>query len=1189
MSAKETIFRETLTKKFDINAFTQFTRELLVNTKLIAPDRYVKVFGVFQNQVEGYYHIANYIGSDDRKVAIICVELKKDTTVVRARSMQRNFVKKLIEDGNCDAALAAFYQEDDSKWRLSFVKLDYEFVKGKTSQKITPAKRSSYLVGDGEPSHTAMSRLFPIFIDDISNPSIVQLEEAFSVEAVTNEFFKLYTEKYHDLREWLDINENFISEAELHNFDSIQFSKKLMGQIVFLYFLQKKGWLGVNAIPKELTEKQYKNAMYSHGQKSKEMIPKVFTQTAEGTYKPKRSVLEMLSEADEEFIASCVKGADWGDGPKNFMRLLFNECIKQGKNYFDDYLEPLFYSALNENRGANGYFVKLHSRVPFLNGGLFEQLDNYDWENNNFEIPNEMFSNAKGDGILDVFDRYNFTIKEDEPLEKEVAIDPEMLGKIFENLLDITDRKSKGAFYTPREIVHYMCQESLVNYLVVKTGIPYGDMKDFILYADFMKDEDTEKSVREGNKEMLIPATIFAPNKGVDRLLEIDNALANIHVVDPAVGSGAFPLGMLNEIVRIRDAITGYMRLSITDSIDAKILYAYTRHPYKLKIETIRNCIFAVDIEPSAVDIAKLRLWLSLVIDDEIVTEYNGLLESLNNPTPTPLPNLDCNIICANSLIDEFEGIKLINTSELFGSKIDEEQIYFGHSKYEELLNQLFDAQTKLFKEDNHYKKEQLKKQIQNIKDTLIMFNIKTNTKTIEKYNTVKHHAALPYCLWGLEFGKVFKEKGGFDIVIGNPPYVRVQNLSHEIIDVYKNRWSTAWKRIDISTLFMELGYSLINSQGAITYISSNQFITTEYGRMIRKFLTDNAAILKMVDFGDLPVFENALTYVSIFFLSKIRQNGFLYTKVDKLPFSDNHQFDTCSYTDIDDNVWSLGNKKKAMILEKMRKGSEPLSNYAKCWAGVITGNDDLLMYDIDTAIDTIEEELILPVVRAQGCERFKYATPSKKIFYPYKENNDNTELLSLDEIKRNYPKAYSFIMHHSEELKSRKDSRKTFGDKKGWYGLVRFGKLSRFKKEKIVSPGEVKNNKFSMDVSGAAFSCARVFSITVENDNMPIKALLGILNSKLIEYYLHNVCSLKQGGYYSYSSTAIDAIPLRFDINSLNKISELAASVLIYKIDEQVSTSPLESQIDDIVYLMYGISLDEKRFIENSLMDSSN
>lgn len=210
------------------------------------------------------------------------------------------------------------------------------------------------------------------------------------------------------------------------------------------------------------------------------------------------------------------------------------------RNYFDDYLEPLFYNGLNTNRGEDGYFPELHCRIPFLNGGLFEQLDNYEWEHNDFAIPNEMFSNVhtKGrdaNGILDIFDRYNFTMSEDEPMEKEVAIDPEMLGKIFENLLEVKDRKSKGAFYTPREIVHYMCQESLTNYLVNETQLPYDDINDFILYGEMMRDEDTVKSKRDGKGEMFISPRIFDIKSGINQLKKIDDKLANVRVAEAAV------------------------------------------------------------------------------------------------------------------------------------------------------------------------------------------------------------------------------------------------------------------------------------------------------------------------------------------------------------------------------------------------------------------------------------------------------------------------------------------------------------------------------------------------------------------------------------------------------------------------------------------------------------------------------
>ena len=263
-------------------------------------------------------------------------------------------------------------------------------------------------------------------------------------------------------------------------------------------------------------------------------------------------------------------------------------------------------------------------------------------------------------------------------MEREFAIDPEMLGKVFENLLDVKDRKSKGAFYTPREIVHYMCQETLINHLVTKTGISENAIRDFILYGEYLRDEDTAKTLRvtdasgkshyefDKNKDLLISEEILSFKKGVNRLKEIDDLLANVKVADLAVGSGAFPLGMLNEIVRARQVLTEYLAIEM-NGFQKKTFYAYERKPYDLKVNTIKNCIFACDIEPSAVDIAKLRLWLSIVIDDEIADDAgNGEFDA--HTKPRQLPNLDCNIICGNSLMDEFLGNRLITESVLLNN-----------------------------------------------------------------------------------------------------------------------------------------------------------------------------------------------------------------------------------------------------------------------------------------------------------------------------------------------------------------------------------------------------------------------------------------------------------------------------------------------------------------------------------------
>ena len=731
---KQKQFEQILKSEYKHDDFINFINEFLTDIKPVAPKLYKEEHTNFSFYVDGYYHIGYYSSEENKKILLLSVCLRRGETVERARSMQRNFVKKMIENSNCVGALVAFYTKDEpDKWRFSFIRLDYEFSKGKISEKLTPAKRYSYLVGKGEPSATALQRLFPIYENDFDRVTLDQLEEAFSVEKVTNEFYNQYKEKYLELKEYLDTNKDFVKESTERGFTSEEFAKKLLGQIIFLYFLQKKGWLGVNSFPINLPKKEYDFAFWARTDKNlKKLMPQAYIQTENGDYKRSSKFLNSSSSEDKEIIASVVKGGDWGTGPKDFMRAIYNDSIKKGENFFDDCLEELFYTGLNKNRGENCFYPPLCCRIPFLNGGLFEELENYDWRNNNFNIPNEFFSNAdkKGrdaDGLLDIFDRYNFTMNEDEPMEREVAIDPEMLGKVFENLLDVRDRKSKGAFYTPREIVHYMCQETLINYLSTKSGISEEAIRNFILYGEYFRDEDTQKTkkiegvknpVIDKDRELLISEDIFSFKKGVNRLKELDNLLANVKIADLAVGSGAFPVGMLNEIVRARNILTEYLAIEM-NSFEKRDFILYGRRSYDLKIETIKNCIFACDIEPSAVEIAKLRLWLSIVIDDILTKETQGDERFNEHSKPRPLPNLDCNIICGNSLVDEFKGVKLISKSDLLNNTKGE-QVTFFQNGVDNLIKDLIESQDKLFFEDNHEKKELLKTKIQDIYNGII-------------------------------------------------------------------------------------------------------------------------------------------------------------------------------------------------------------------------------------------------------------------------------------------------------------------------------------------------------------------------------------------------------------------------------------------------------------------------------------
>lgn len=946
-----------LKSSYNIKKYIELIKEIFPKANIVSLNKFNKEFTNFSSHIEGSTYIGNYETIDKKNIIIMSVELKKAGYVENSRSTQRSYAKKLIENANADAAFIAFYTEGDTKWRISFVRLDYEIKleKGslKTKENLTPAKRYSYLLGENEPCHTAISQ-FEKFISiselDSNHPTLDDLEEAFSVEKVTDEFFKLYCDKFHQLRESLEDNEDFRIEAEHHNFTSAQFAKKLMGQIVFLYFLQKKGWLGVKAWPNTLNEKEYKNAYYSHGAKSRELIPIVYKSEGNGIYRISNTGLNSINDEDEEILAMCVKGNPWGSGPQNFMRKLFNISERRGQNFFDELLEPLFYDALNVNRGEQGYCPALHCRIPFLSGGLFEPIDGYDWKHNNFDIPNEIFSNAstkgrEADGILDIFDRYNFTMSEDEPMEREVAIDPEMLGKVFENLLEVNDRKSKGAFYTPREIVHYMCQESLINYLVTTLQLEEVDVRDFILYGDFMKDEDTVKDKRQGNKEMYISENLYKidsdGNVVVDRLKDIDKALENVRVADPAVGSGAFPLGMLNEIVRARQNISAYMSITM-NSYDTRMMYQLDRSPHKLKYETIKNCIFAADIDPSAVDIAQLRLWLSLVIDDEINPNAKNWIDG--HTDPLPLPNLESNIICGNSLIDEFEGIKLIKESDLFGD--GEYQVSINQSRYETLVKTLIEKQHELFICNDTNKKKQLKKDIESIKDLIILSQFEgCNDDVVQRYNDSKRLASKPYVLWQLDFVKVFREKGGFDIVIGNPPYgAKVPTKEKKVYS--KNYLCTKTIKgkqkgsSDTFAIFIEKGVKLLKkSDASLTYIVPMSFASSDAMTALHNYLEKQCEEIYISSFSNRPkqIFDSACVRTSIILLKKTgNELKKLYTTklirrseknsindiIQNLSFINSYQFK------IPGRYPKIGNKEELNILKMMFKYSECLFDY---------------------------------------------------------------------------------------------------------------------------------------------------------------------------------------------------------------------------------------------------------------------
>ena len=840
--AARKLIQDTFERPFNEDQFRTFITNFLNKLEpapFPRPQSGQFIYADYRDYISSYNRVGKYEDSEGHRLDVLIVHLAKNTTLERARSAQRTFIAKYLKEGRGgqmkDAALVAFVSPDEEDWRFSFVKMEYKIEttdKGRVRAKeeFTPAKRYSFLVGKNENSHTAQGQLLPILQDTEHNPTLKEIEDKFSVEKVTKEFFEKYRELFLEIKEALDnlvkkdkaIKADFASKGV----ETIDFAKKLLGQIVFLYFLQKKGWFGVS------------------------------------------------------------RNASWGTGPKNFLRLLYERKLADYDNFFNDTLESLFYEALASEREAD-YYSKFKCKVPFLNGGLFDPINNYDWVHTDIFLPNKLFSNKEktkqgdvGTGILDVFDRYNFTVKEDEPLEKEVAVDPEMLGKVFENLLEVKDRKSKGTYYTPREIIHYMCQGSLISYLATELEgiVNHCDIEILVKHGETALDNDIR--VLEAGRETA-DYSFKLPDSTRDHTDLIDQKLADIKVCDPAVGSGAFLVGMMTEIIRTRSILTEFLSKS------------EGRSAYNLKRHAIQNSLYGVDIDPGAVEIAKLRLWLSLIVDED---DYRQI---------KPLPNLDYKIMQGNSLLEEYEGVKLIDErffakaedkdairKSLQDSQRDLQREYFelhsnrqltpvkefelkkrldetkkqlasvdkptgndpdslsifGKSNVQTKAENLLKLHEEFFEASYKRKKDEIKRQIDKLTWDLIEATLKQEGK-IDKIAELKQFQktnARPFFLWKLNFAEIFSSHRGFDVVIGNPPYISYYSRqAHEIDqvtrDYYLNNYAflknTNKKSVNSIMFFLERAISILSDDNYFVYIIDIGFFEKVY-KQIRNYIS---------------------------------------------------------------------------------------------------------------------------------------------------------------------------------------------------------------------------------------------------------------------------------------------------------------------------------------------------------------
>lgn len=1140
-NSAKTLITNTLCNKFDKTQYRNFIVNFLdgIDENKIFTCGNAYVPEAFREYITSYGRFGKYTDKNNETIEVLWVSLKKDTSLDRARTVQRNFIAWYLNGGRGGQlrknALVAFYNEDRNDWRFSFVKLDTALIqddKGKIKivNNFTPAKRFSFLVGEFEPNHTAQSRLVSLLEKDY--PTLDEIEEAFNVEKVSKEFFENYKELFLQLTEDLknirenEIDERINAEFTLKSISDADFCKKLLGQLVFLYFIQKKGWLGV------------------------------------------------------------ARDKKWGEGDKQFLRHTFERAINEGKNFFNDYLEPLFYNALANGERDDNWFGELDCKIPFLNGGLFERYHDYDWVNTDIVFDNTIFSNNKktksgdvGTGILDVFDRYNFTVKEDEPLEKEVAVDPEMLGKVFENLLEVQDRKSKGAFYTPREIVHYMCQESLINYLCTELGVNEDnnnisdstnltkqDIEDFIHHSDKISQLEniaTDKENENSKYKHIFSDSIKNNAKAIDKALE------DIKICDPAIGSGAFPVGMLNEIVRARIALveSGFLP-------EAK-----KRTNYEYKRQAIQNSIYGVDIESGAVEIAKLRLWLSLVVDEEDIENIKAL------------PNLDYKIVCGNSLLDLYNVIIPVHLQNNF-------------NQYANLL----------FDESNKQKKKAYQKELNKIKDEVFKIAKSLGCNATFDFNFFFH--------------EVFKQ-GGFDVVIANPPYVGEKGHKELFEPIKKCSLKEFYLgKMDLFYFFFHLALNILKPNGCCAFITTNYYITALGARKLRADFKHRATLDELINFNEMKIFESALgQHNLITMLTKsnnpdklcklvnVNRKGFMDNNFDNIVAGKDSEtlYNYISQKDLyegNENYIRIfkeeENSPLSTILEKVRLNNDILDKYCHIHQGLKTNADKITDAHLGKYSSLKEQQV------CKGTGIFVLNKDDKVIKnFNQQEKNYLKPLFKNSDIKKYYtnviPENYVLYITKKNYISDCHKNIKTHLNKYldviknraeiepngviPLYAITRPRESYMYETPKIIAPYKSKGNQFAYNTT-SWYASGDVYFINLKvNSKLNLKYILALLNSNLYYIWLYNN-GKRKGELFELYQKPLSEIPIKkVDEQIQNKFISIVDKILVItqtddylqNQEKQEAVKEYEKQIDFMVYKLYDLKYQEVLTIDKN------
>ena len=995
-----------------------------------------------KKQIKSFRIIAQVRGSFP--ITFADVELQDNVALKRSRVNIQNCVRKVME--NDSNALIFFHFSDNKKeWRVSYVN------KADSLKNSTSAKRYTYLCGPEHSCRTIAERFSTL--EGLSTIKDENMLEAFAVAPLSDDFFNEYRKHYADLVEYISGKRfvkkggKFVEEktkkaasefANAFNGDDKavrDFVKKLMGRLVFLQFLQKKGWLGVQ------------------------------------------------------------KNAKWETGDKNFIYNLFKNADSSVKNDFlEQALEPLFFKSLNCDRGEKAIAPKAvcsiygsEIRIPYLNGGLFEEDE--------LDKKKVKFKKEHFESIFEFFNQYNFTIDETDPDDVEIDVDPEMLGKIFENLLE--DNKDKGAFYTPKEIVQYMCRESLIAYLETET----------------IKPDETASKDKIRNLVLNHDASSFSEKEKADIL----KALIDVKICDPAVGSGAFPMGMLNELLPC-----------------AQILVEEAKTRVELKKHIVKNNIYGVDIEKGAVDIARLRFWLAIIVDEE---------------EPLPLPNLDYKIMQGNSLLESFEGIDL---SDLTTKKADE--LFDDADDVKCLVTTL----QKYFDTSDHNAKTAHKEAIKSaVLDLLEKRGISTaENKAKTELKKLDLHENSQFFLWHTWFYDVFNRpndcngsRNGFDIVIGNPPYVQIKKGT-VTKELYPYSEGKDIGKQNLYKLFVEAAYNLLKERGVAALIVQSSLMCDMSSAFTRELLLTKTQMMQVIEFPKVApndngqVFKAALQGTCISIFSKKQPDS-----LSKFGISINNDTSTIKSLDFEEvNQFRLKTYFSSRYeIPLIKKGEMSIIAKVKSHPKLEKMITDSLQGNINTIhLPKIKSEKHTNIFIAKGANIHKYYIDDELFF------GKNTEQVKKL-VERNYNAGAVIVTQNIT------------------------GTTDKYRIHAAYA--ECKNTNFVFLHS--------VNIIYLPNPSLA-KYILALLNSKLLDWLFRKTSTNNHCNMYELVDFPV---PNASELQQ-QQIIDLVDKILAAKKDcrvkhgndsELVDTSKLEKHLDALVYKLYGLTDDEIKIIEQA------